>query len=88
MVITVAIDSYNDANGGTIATKRIVEALRYKGHEVRLISAVHKDPSDPLFFKIPGFVLPGAEGAQESMVFLFGKNDKKTLRKPSGVRIS
>ena len=81
MIITVAIDSYNEANGGTIATMRIVEGLKEKGHEVRILSAIHKDPSDPYFYKIPGFVLPGAEGAQESMVFLFGKNDKKTFEK-------
>jgi len=81
MIITVAIDSYNEANGGTIATMRIVEGLKEKGHEVRILSAIHRDPSDPYFYKIPGFVLPGAEGAQESMVFLFGKYDKKTFEK-------
>jgi glycosyltransferase involved in cell wall biosynthesis len=81
MIITVAIDSYNEANGGTIATMRIVEGLKEKGHEVRILSAVNRDPSDPYFYKIPGFVLPGAEGAQESMVFLFGKYDKKTFEK-------
>ena len=81
MIIVIAVDSYNEANGGTIATMRIAEALKAKGHEVRIVAAVHKDPSDPYFYKIPGFVLPGAEGAQESMVFLFGKNDKETFEK-------
>ena len=81
MIIVIAVDSYNEANGGTIATMRIAEALKERGHEVRIIAAIHKDPEDPNFFKIPGFVLPGAEGAQENMVFLFGKNDKKTFRK-------
>ncbi len=81
MIIVIAVDTYNEANGGTIATMRIAEALRERGHEVRIISALHKDPEDPYFYKIPGFVLPGAEGAQESMVFLFGKNDKKTFRR-------
>ncbi len=81
MTIVIAIDSYNEANGGTIATMRLVEELRKRGHEVRIIAAIHKNPSDPHFYEIPGFVLPGAEGAQENMVFLFGKNDKKTFRK-------
>ncbi len=81
MIIVIAIDSYNEANGGTIATMRIAEALKKRGHEVRIVGAIHKDPSDPYFYKVPGFVLPGAEGAQESMVFLFGKNDKKTFEK-------
>lgn len=81
MIIVIAIDSYNEANGGTIATMRLVEELRNRGHEVRIISAIHKDPLDPYFYKIPGFVLPGAEESQANMVFLMGKNDKKTFRK-------
>ncbi len=81
MIIVIAVDTYNEANGGTIATVRLVEELRKRGHEVRIISAIHKDPSDPHFYQIPGFVLPGAEKAQEKMVFLMGKNDKKTFRK-------
>jgi len=81
MIIVIAIDSYNEANGGTIATIRLVEELRKRGHEVRIISAIHKDPLDPYFYKIPGFILPGAEESQANMVFLMGKNDKKTFRK-------
>ncbi len=81
MIIVFAIDSYNDANGGTIATKRLVEALRKKGHQVRIIAAIHENPSDPDFYKIPGFVLPGAEESQENMTFLFGRNDKKTFKR-------
>ncbi len=81
MIIVIAIDSYNNANGGTIATKRLVEELKKRGHQVRIISAIHENPSDPDFYKIPGFVLPGAEESQENMTFLFGKNDKKTFRK-------
>jgi glycosyltransferase involved in cell wall biosynthesis len=81
MIIVIAIDSYNDANGGTIATKRLVEELRRRGHEVRIIAAIHEDPSDPFYYEVPGFVLPGAEESQENMTFLFGKKDKKVMRK-------
>jgi 1,2-diacylglycerol 3-alpha-glucosyltransferase len=80
MKIVIAIDSYNDANGGTIATKRLVSELRGRGHEIRIITAIHENPSDMHFYKIPGFVLPGAGESQESMQFLFGKNDKKVFR--------
>lgn len=80
MKIVIAIDSYNDANGGTITTKRLVSELRRRGHEIRIITAIHENPSDPYFYKIPGFVLPGAEQSQENMHFLFGKNDKKVFR--------
>ncbi len=81
MKIVIAVDTFNEANGGTIATMRLVEELRKRGHEIRIISTLHKDPTDPYWYEIPGFVLPGTEAALESMVFKFGKNDKKTFRK-------
>ncbi len=81
MHIVIAIDSYNDANGGTIATKRLVEELRKRGNKVSIVSAIHEDPLDPDFYKIPGFVLPGAEASQENMKFLFGRNDHKVFKK-------
>jgi glycosyltransferase involved in cell wall biosynthesis len=77
MNIVIAIDSFNDANGGTIATKRLVNELRKRGHKVTIISAIHEDESANDYHKIPGFVLPGAEESLENMKFLFGKNDTK-----------
>jgi len=81
MNIVVAIDTYNDANGCTIATKRLVKELRERGHKVRILGALHEDPSDPDFFKIRGFVMPGAEEAQKNMEFLMGRNDYKIFEK-------
>ena len=81
MNIVLAIDSYNDANGGTIAAKRLVNELRERGHQVKIVSAIHENPEDPDFYKIPGFVLPGAEASQENMKFLFGRNDYKVYKK-------
>ena len=77
MNITFVIDSYNDANGGTIATKRLIDELRERGHKVSIVTAIHEDPSDPDFYQVPGFVLPGTEASLENMKFLFGRNDKK-----------
>lgn len=77
MKIAIAIDSYNDANGGTVATKRLINELRERGHKVIIISAIHEDPTDPDFYQIPGFVLPGTEASLENMKFLFGRNDTK-----------
>jgi len=81
MIIVFAIDSYNDANGGTIATKRLVKELKKRGHEIRIVAATHENPDDPNFYKIPGFVLPGAEESQKNMTFLFGKNNQKVFKK-------
>ena len=81
MNIVIVIDSYNDANGGTIATKRLVGELKRRGHKVSIVSAIHEDPSDPDFHPVPGFVLPGTEASQENMKFLFGRNDRKAFEK-------
>jgi len=81
MNIAIVIDSYNDANGGTIATKRLVEELKKRGHKISIISAIHENPSDPDFYQVPGFVLPGTEASLENMKFLFGRNDKKVYEK-------
>lgn len=81
MHIVIVIDSYNDANGGTIATKRLVGELRKRGHKVSIIGSIHEDPSDPDYHQVKGFVLPGAEASQENMKFLFGRNDRKVFEK-------
>ena len=81
MHIVIVIDSFNDANGGTIATKRLVQELRKRGHKISIVSAIHEDPSDPDFYRVPGFVLPGTAASLENMKFLFGRNDNKTFTK-------
>jgi len=81
MHIVFAIDSYNEGNGGCVATKRLIVELRQRGHKVSIIAAVHEDPSDPDFYQIPGFVLPGTEDSLENMKFLFGRNDRKVFKK-------
>ncbi len=77
MNIAIVIDSYNDANGGTIATKRLVGELKKRGHNVKIITAIHEDPEDPDFYKVPGFVLPGTASSLENMKFLFGRSNHK-----------
>lgn len=77
MNIVIVIDSYNDANGGTIATKRLVNELKRRGHHVKIVSAIHENPNDADFYKVPGFVLPGTEASLENMMFLFGRNNRK-----------
>jgi len=81
MNIVIVIDSYNDANGGTIATKRLVNELKKRGHKVKIVSAIHENPDDPDFYKVPGFVLPGTAASLENMKFLFGRSDKKVYKK-------
>jgi len=79
--ITLVIDSFNDANGGTIATKRLVRELQNRGHHVRIVTAIHENPDDPDFYQVPGFVLPGTEASLENMKFLFGRSDQEVYHK-------
>lgn len=81
MHIVFVIDSFNDANGGTIATKRLVKELKKRGNKVSIISAIHENPADPNFYQVPGFVLPGTADSLENMKFLFGRNDSKVYKK-------
>ena len=80
MNITIVIDSFNDANGGTIAAKRLVTELKQRGHNVNIVAAIHEDPSDPDFYKVPGFVLPGTASSLENMKFLFGRSSRKVYK--------
>jgi len=80
MNIVIVIDSYNDANGGTIATKRLVNELKRRGHKLTIVSAIHEDPEDPDFYQTPGFVLPGTEASLENMKFLFGRSKTKVYQ--------
>lgn len=77
MNIAIVIDSYNDANGGTIATKRLVNELKRRGHKLTVVGAIHENPEDPDFYQTPGFVLPGTEASLENMKFLFGRSKSK-----------
>ncbi len=75
MKIVIVIDAFNEGNGAGVATKRLVHELRQRGHKISIVGAVHEDPSDPDFYQVRGFVLPGTEASQENMKFLFGRND-------------
>jgi glycosyltransferase involved in cell wall biosynthesis len=73
----MVIDTFNRANGGTIATMRLVEGLRKRGHTFNIVASRSDEPD---FFEVPGFYLPGTRESQEKMNFPFGVPDKKVLR--------
>ncbi|MBN1497505.1 MAG: glycosyltransferase [Spirochaetes bacterium] len=80
MKIVFVIDSWNDGNGGVVATKRLVQELIDRGHTITIVSTgAHTGNYE--FFQIPGFGLPGMRESLESMGFLFGKANEKVLRR-------
>lgn len=79
MKIVFVIDSWNDGNGGVVATKRVAEELIKRGHEIRVVSTGQHEGNYE-FFEVPGFYPPGVRESLEKMNFLFGKGKKAVYR--------
>ena len=79
MKIAIVIDAYNRGNGGCIATMRLVEGLKKRGHEFTIVAT--KSVEEERFYKVKGFYAPGTKEAQGEMDFMFGIGQKKVLRK-------
>ena len=58
--IGITIDVFNAINGGVISTRRIVDSLRMRGHEV-YVFACGTDIDDPYFVPMKAFYVPGAK---------------------------
>jgi glycosyltransferase involved in cell wall biosynthesis len=78
MKIVLVIDTYNDGNGGCVATKRLAEGLRQRGHRISIVST---GASDENSFVVKGTYLPFIRESLEKMQFLFGIPEKEVLRK-------
>ena len=80
MKIVFVIDSWNDGNGGVVATKRIVHGLIDRGHQVGIVSTgTHTGNYE--FHEVPGFAPPFVRESLEKMNFLFARGKKSVLRK-------
>ena len=79
MKIAIVVDTFNHANGGCIATMRLVEGLKNRGHEFTIVAT--KSLEAERFYQVKGFFLPGTKEAQEKMDFMFGKPEKEVLRR-------
>jgi 1,2-diacylglycerol 3-alpha-glucosyltransferase len=79
MKIAIVIDTYGEANGGTITTMRLVDELKARGHEIVIVSTGHSGEAG--FYEVPGFAPPGVKESVETMQFLFGRGKKSVYRK-------
>jgi len=80
MKIVFVIDSWNGGNGGVVATKRIVDELIARGHQIRVVSTgQHEGPYE--FFEVPGYYLPFVRESLEKMNFLFARGKTSVLKK-------
>lgn len=79
MNIAMVTDAYNYGRGGDVATIRLAEGLKKRGHVITVVStqSVQKER----FFQVKGFCPPNAKESFEKMEFLFGIPEKDVLRK-------
>lgn len=81
MNIVFVIDTYNESSGGSVATKRLVTELKKRGHNIKVVAAIHENESDPDFYEVPRFTIPIRRNIQSQMKFYFGKNKKSVFYK-------
>lgn len=79
MKIAMVIDAFNNGNGGCVATMRLAEGLKKRGHVITVVAV--KSLQQELFFKVKGLSLPGMEESLQNMDFQFGIPEKDVLRK-------
>jgi len=79
MNIAMVTDAYNYGRGGDVATIRLAEGLKTRGHVISVVST--KSVQKERFFQVRGFCPPNAKESFEKMDFLFGIPEKDVLRK-------
>ncbi|MBU0715167.1 MAG: glycosyltransferase [Verrucomicrobia bacterium] len=78
MKIVLVTDSYNGENGGCVATRRLAEGLKKRGHKVSIVATdVNGEGNYMVKGKCPSFM----KESLEKMQFLFGVPEKDVLRK-------
>ncbi len=81
MKLVFVIDTWNEGNGGVVATKRLAEELRNRGHEIVVVATGSHQGENFEFHEIPGYYLPTVRESLENMGMLFGKAKRKILEK-------
>jgi glycosyltransferase involved in cell wall biosynthesis len=77
--IGITIDVYDAINGGVISTRRIVELLRVRGHEVYVFAA-GDDIDDPYFVSMKAFYVPLAKGIMRKLKMPLAQPVDKLMR--------
>ena len=78
MKIAFVTDAYNYGRGGDVATIRMAEGLKKRGHVITVVAAM--SVQEERFFQVKGFALPGAKESFKKMDYAWGVPEKKVLR--------
>ncbi|MDD2599221.1 MAG: glycosyltransferase [Kiritimatiellae bacterium] len=79
MKIAFVTDAYNYGRGGDVATIRMAEGLKKRGHVITVVAALSVQTER--FFQVRGFYPPLAKEAFTKGDFIWGIPEKKVLRK-------
>lgn len=77
--IGITIDVFDAINGGVISTRRIVDLLRARGHEV-YVFASGEDLNDPYFVPMKAFYVPLAKGIMKKLKMPLAQPIDKLMR--------
>ncbi len=79
MKIAFVTDAYNYGRGGDVATIRLANGLKKRGHEIIVVAAISVETEG--FFQVKGFYPPRTKEAFSKGDYIWGVPDKKVLRK-------
>ncbi len=79
MKIAFVTDAYNYGRGGDVATIRMAEGLKKRGHVITVVAV--RSVQKERFFQVKGFYPPGAKEAFTKMDYIWGVPEKKVLQK-------
>jgi len=77
--IAFVTDAYNYGRGGDVATIRMAEGLKKRGHIITVVAAISVQPER--FFQVKGFYPPLTKEAFTKGDYIWGIAEKKVLRK-------
>ena len=77
--IGITIDVIDSVNGGVISTRRIVDLLRSRGHEVYVFAA-GEDIEDPYFVPMKAFYVPLAKRIMKKLKMPLAQPVDKLMR--------
>ena len=79
--IVIVIDTYSETSGASVATKRLVEELKKRGHYITVVAAVCDGILKSECYKVSSLYLPFGKQNQAGINFKLGRGNKAILRK-------
>ena len=80
MKIAFVTDAYNHGRGGDVATIRMAEGLKKRGHEITVVAAISVETEN--FFQVKGFYPPRTKRLSRKVIIYGAFPTKRSFAKP------